>query len=346
MRILLANQTLSLLAGSETWTATLARQLKKSGHDVACFAFELGEISQQLEREGIRCISEIPDGDSSPFSIVLEPAFDANFDFIIANHYEVTKYLRSRFRNTNIISTVHGVLHFADTPQGRIEAPEHPAVGCADQFIAVSEEVQAKLMNDYGVESVVIRNFFDLDHFKAKRKISMPKPKQILVNTNYATKDDPEIAVLRDVAKHYGAKLAAIGQNFTQTTDIKRAIEDADIVIGMGRSVLEGVAMGRLGIVHGRWGTGGILNEENVNTLRACNFSGRNSGGDLWTAERFIEEIDAHYREKTIEFGLSYIRNEHAVEKAAQEYVMLGSAERTPEEAPIPKARFLSKEKV
>jgi len=344
MRILLANNTLALLAGSETWTATLAEQLKKAEHDVTCYSPTLGIISEGLEKAGIRCVDNLPSSDASrPFSFVLEPKLDLDFDFIIANHHDVTSALRDRFPDKNIVSTVHGVLHTMRGANGQsVPAPEHPAIGKADVFVAVSEEVQAKLAADYGIDAVIVRNFFDTERLTASRPPEPGRPKQFLVNTNYADRNDPEIRVVKAVAEHYGAKLAAVGQNFTRTSDTRRAIEDADVVFGMGRSVLEGVAMGRLGIVHGRWGTGGIVNERNVPTLRACNFSGRNSGGDFWTVERFIEEIDANYRPEVLAWGADYVRREHDSRKAAEEYVALGSATRVPKPAAIPKLKFQS----
>jgi hypothetical protein len=347
MRILLGNQTLALLAGSETWTSTLARALKAMGHEVTCFSPALGVISAKLENDGIRCIDDV--GSSSgakPFSIVLEPAAPSDFDFIISNHHDITTILRDRFPSKTIVSTIHGVLHTTQGPRGEtLIAPEHPAIGKADIYVAVSEEVQAKLMADYGIKSVIIRNFFDLEAFLPVRTPSEGRPKQFLVNTNYAGRDDREIKLIKEVAAHYGARVAAVGQNFTQTDDVRRAIEDADVVFGMGRSVLEGVAMGRLGIVHGRWGTGGVVNEKNIDVLRACNFSGRNSGGDFWTKERMIEEIDANYKPEVMSWGVGYVAREHNVKKSAQEYIMLGSAVRTekpPAPAPLPKLKFQS----
>lgn len=325
MRILLGNQTLSLLAGSETWTATLARQLKKMGHDVTCFSPSLGVISEGLEADEIPCRDSIRTRGIRPFTILLEPFEDNRYDLIIANHYEVVRFLRIQFPDVPIVSTIHGVLHMMKDPKtGKdVPAPEHPALDAkVDQFVAVSEEVQAKLRADYAIDSIVIRNFFDFDVLQAKRPISPGKPKHILFNTNYATKDDPETKVLSDVARHYGARLIAVGQNFVMAPDMARALEDADVVVGMGRSVLEGVCAGRLGIVHGRWGTGGVVNDRNIGVLRACNFSGRNSGGDFWTKERFIQEIDANYNDETIAWGREYALRDHNVAVAVEKFLI------------------------
>jgi len=270
---------------------------------------------------------------SRPFSIILTPKENDDFDLIIANHHQVVTVLRNRFPRVPIVSTIHGVIHRMKDARGQdIDAPEHPALEAkVDQFVAVSEEVQAKLNNDYALDSVIIRNFFDVSRFKAKRQVTPDRPLRIMFNSNYALKDDQETQVLAEVARHYGGRLMAVGQNFAMNKNMMEAIEEADIVIGMGRSVLEGVCAGRLGIVHGRWGTGGVVNERNINVLRACNFSGRNSGGDLWTADRFIEEIDANYNEKTIEWGRNYVLREHNAASAADKYLLFaGKKEEVP----------------
>lgn len=325
LRILLGNQTLALLAGSETWTLTLAFALKKMGHDVECFSPQLGIIAEKLKAGGIVCHREMTTSGFKPFSILLEPAKNFNYDVIISNHNEVVSYLRSQFPKKPIISTIHGVMHTMKDRKGKeMMAPEHPALEAGvNQFVSVSEEVQEKIRREHNIDSTIIRNFFDINKFTSKRPVCADKPKQFLVNTNYADARDPEIELIRQVAKHYGAKIAAVGQNFAQTDDLSKAIEDADVVVGMGRSVLEGVCAGRLGIVHGRWGTGGVICEENVEELRRCNFSGRNSEGRMMTKEEMIAEIDKHYNARTIEWGKKYIRTQHNAAIAAEAYIAI-----------------------
>lgn len=339
MRILLANSTLSLLAGSETHTATLARQLKRVGHEVYCFSPKLGVISDGLAKDGIRSTDSL--FMVKPFSIVLEPEFPSSFDLILSSHHDVTSFLRGRFPDARIISTIHGVIHKMIDDNGReVIAPEHPAVGKADVFVSVSEEVQNVLRNEYGIESTIIRNSFDLEKMMTDKKPNLPKPKQFLINTNYSLREDNEVQLIKRVADYYGAKLAAVGQNFVQTPDVREAIEASDVVVGMGRSVLEGVAMGRLGIVHGRWGTGGIICEESVDVLRKCNFSGRNSGGDFWTFERLVKEIDRLYTAENMEWGRNYVESEHDISKAVENYLNLGGENET--NVPVRKAKFQS----
>lgn len=319
LRILLGNNTLSLLAGSETWTMTLALQLKAMGHHVACFSPDLGVIANKLQEQGIQSYMDLNNGFIKPFSVVLEEDIDHNYDVIISNHWHIVEFLRAQYPKTPIISTIHGIIHI---DQGQ-KAPEHPALNSGvNQFISVSEEIREKLLTDYNIQSDLIRNFFDIQRLSTLRPANKT-PKQLMINTNYAGKGDPEIEVIREVAKHYGARVAAVGQNFTQSVDLTRAIEESDVVFGMGRSVLEGVAAGRLGIVHGRWGTGGPIIERYINDLKYFNFSGRNSGGKIATAEEIIAMIDMCYNPENLEWGKKYIAREHNVVLAAEEFVRI-----------------------
>lgn len=321
LRILLGNNTLALLAGSETWVYTLALKLKEMGHYVACYSEYLGIISEKLEEAGIRCFDRLSGNGATPFSFVLEENTNHDYDVIIANHNHVVEFLRSRFPTKPIISTIHGVIHF-DT-DGSI-APEHPALTSGvNQFVSVSEEVQDKLKKDYGLDSLVIRNGFDVKKFNTL-KPAQSSPKQFLVNTNYADKDDAIIKNIREAARMMGARVIAIGQNFAQSFDITRQIELSDVVFGMGRSVLEGVAAGRLGIVYGRWGMGGPVIESNIDALRRKNFSGRNADPSAnCSADDIVSMINKHYSVQNLEWGKQYIARDHNVAFTAEQYVKI-----------------------
>lgn len=329
LRILLGNNSLNMFAGSELWTYTLAVALGRMGHHVACFSPDLGVISHELGKENILSYSGFSGKNVQPFSPVFEEHVDHQYDIIIASHHHIVSELRNIFPKTPIISVIHGIIHFfkeapaLESSQNPDEwAPEHPALSAGvNQFVAVSEEVREKLKKDYNIDASLIRNFFDLKRFSDTRPVSFP-PKQFFVNTNYAGPHDPEIEIVREVARYFGAKLVAIGINFTPTFSVETALRDSDIVFGMGRSVLEGVATGRLGIVHGRWGTGGVVCEKNIEELRSCNFSGRNSSG-LATKEEIIAMIEEYYKPETIAWGIQYMKREHNVETAADSFIRI-----------------------
>lgn len=319
MNILLGNNTLSILAGSETWTLTMAKEFKRQGHEVTAYSPDLGLIATKLEAEGIKCYKEI-DGESGirPFSAILEEGLKTP-DVIICNHYDICIYLRKKYPNTPIIATIHGILH--KKPDTNEIWPEHPAVDAnINQYIAVSEEVKDLLSKAYGIDSKIIRNSFDLNRFNKSGKIKT-KPEIFLLNSNYSNVKDPVSAVMKEVANHYGAQLQGVGENFVKTYEVEKIIKDVDVVVGMGRSLLEGVCMGKLGICHGRWGTGGVLTPESVKTIRINNFSGRESNGQILAAQDIICQIDKYYNQKNIDEMYKYIKAEHNIEKAAKKYL-------------------------
>lgn len=304
IKILLGNNSLMTLAGSETYYLTLAKELKKQGHDVNAYSPLLGIIAKKMEESGIECYSGLPNKD---------------YDVIIASHYHIVDSLRKAYPDTQIISVIHGIIHIVDEVK-KTWALEHPAINSrVDQYVAVSEETRDKLKDDYNIDAKVIRNFFEIEDCPIN-----DKPKQILFNSNYTQKNDDYFKTIVEVANHYKADLLAIGEGFFQTPNIKEAIKQSDIVVGMGRSVLEGVAMGRIGVIHGRWGTGGILSPNNYKELQRANFSGRNNKGKWMTAKEIITEIHKNYYDK--EWRMDYMRENHNVEKAAKEFIKLYEA--------------------
>ena len=301
MKILIANNTLSILGGSETYYLTLAKELKKQGHNVHGYSPLLGIIARKMRENGIECYSGLP---------------NKNYDAIIASHYHIVDSLREAYPDTPIISVIHSPLHIVDKFK-KTWGLEHPAINSrVEQYVAVSEETQEKLKDDYNINAKVIRNFFEIKEYPINNK-----PKQILFNSNYTQKKDDYFKTIVKVANHYKAGLLAIGEGFFQTPNVKEAVKQSDIVVGIGRSVLEGVAMGRIGVIHGRWGTGGVISPKSYKELREANFSGRNNQGKWMTAEEIVAEIDKHYQDT--KWRLDYMRENHNVKKAAKTFIDL-----------------------
>lgn len=328
MKILLGNNTLDILAGSETWTYTLALALKKLGHEVTAFSPVLGTIAMKLSAEGIKCVKEIG-GDNSvrPYNPVFEET-EGSFDVIICNHHDISVYLRSKLPKTPIIATIHGILH--KSPDGQIW-PEHPALGgVVNQFVAVSEEVKDILKFDYNLDSVIIRNFFDLERFKKDKKLP-EKPKAFLVNSNYWGVGDPINNAILDAARILDCKLLGIGVNFSPTFEVEKIMEDVDVVFGMGRSIMEGAAMGKLAYCHGRWGTGGAITPDRYEELKRRNFSGRDDlwqkrPGEVWTGEKIAQDIKDNFNQKNVDAIYKIIKKDHEVISAAKKYVEIAES--------------------
>ncbi len=335
LKILMGNNTLDWLAGSETFTYTLANALKKLGHEVTAFSPHLGFIAMQLEKDGIKCVSGFSQKqEAHKFQLALEEESDEGFDIIICNHYEITKFLHFRFPEVPIIATVHGILH-ADVNTGQIW-PEHPVTEFkVDQYVAVSEEVQSLLKDVYGIESVIIRNFFDLEIFKWQ-DYAGNVPKNFLINSNYLNLEDESVKTLKEVVKHFGGQFKAVGGNFSGSWDLQEIIKTVDVVVGMGRSVMEGFAMGKIALVQGRWGTGGVITPETYEAIRKTNFSGRNSEGKYATKEELIAMIEGAVNVKQFEWQKETILKEHNAQEAAKRFLEIAERLRHENNRPNP----------
>jgi len=338
MKILLFNNTLSLLAGSETYTLTLATELKRLGHEVTAYSPHLGLIAAKLEGIGVKCVDSLStheSGQIEPFNPILVEDI-GNFDVAIGAHYDRTKEVRQKFPNLPIIAICHGILH--SNPETGEIYPEHPVTDMiVEQYVAVSEEVQGLLKSVYNIESVVIRNFFDLNRFKKQGKLPK-KPSTILVSSNYWGVESDINKIIKEVANYYKAKFVGIGANFATTYETDEIIKEADIVFGMGRSVMEGVCAGKIGVVHGRWGTGGVINGASHKVLKLTNFSGRKFVDDiaskraedlmnpLFSAEEIIAQIDAAWNQESVDETYAIIKKEHDVKVAAKKFLDIANS--------------------
>lgn len=317
----MGNNTLSLLAGTETWTETLAKEFIKLGHKVTLYSPSLGYIATKLEGVGAHCINSLQTEDGlKRFDFVMQEG-NGKFDIIICNHNQITKDLHAAYPDIPIIATIHGIIH-KDANTGQIW-PEHPVTEFKiDQFVSVSEEVQQMLKKQYGLESVIIRNFVDTKRFEKKKKMNK-HPKTFLINSNYWGTDSPINAAIKEVANHFEAKVMAIGTNFVPTYEVEMVLEDCDIVFGMGRGLIEGMSAGCLAVCMGRWGTEGPITTKNYESIRSSNFSGRSADGKLLTPQDLVAYIKDAYTKKNIDEMHNLVLENHNVKKSAKEYIKI-----------------------
>jgi len=73
------------------------------------------------------------------------------------------------------------------------------------------------------------------------------------------------------------------------TADARRHIREADVVLGMGRVVLEGIAEERRAVLVGYKALHGVITTENFDSFRRSNFSGR--GAPEKSADEVVNEL-------------------------------------------------------
>ncbi|RJQ18403.1 MAG: hypothetical protein C4560_07620 [Nitrospiraceae bacterium] len=272
MKILITNTTLCNFYGSQTFTYALARELKQKGHKVFCFTTQPGNVAERLEAEGIPVatdMSKIPD----------------DIDIIHAHHRHESLLAFAGFRNTPMIMACHGVLPWQEQPlKSRMNIV---------RFVAVSEEVRDHLISNHGLTEdriSIIRNGIDLRRFCSIKPINNSL-KNILFLSNHSSPEP--VNVIRQVCEEKGIGFERIGFPTENVWNVEDHINGADLVVTLGRGVLEAAACKRLVVVYDYNGADGLVTKENFAVLRKRNFSGR-TNRLRYTVEEFSKVIEQY----------------------------------------------------
>lgn len=99
-------------------------------------------------------------------------------------------------------------------------------------------------------------------------------------------------------------------------SDMAPFYQVSDVVIGMSRVAMEGMACGKPAIIAGPSGDYGLVTEDNVQALEAVNFTSREAPKPVTPAVLASEiraVLDSHGTEEAARFGLEYVRRHHSV---------------------------------
>lgn len=255
MKVLMTNVQL-MCGGSETWTYTMAKQLISRGHSVEFYSVRCGEWKPHFDKLG-----------------TVHQHFNDNYDLILCNHNSCQQVISSK--SCPMIRTCHG-------PEVRCEQPMRGA----DYYVSVSPEVQ-KNLEKRGFTSEVIRNGIDADLYKPTRE-----PQETAETVLYMTDFPDMVPTIRNACEKLGLKLNVIGFGNKVWEPVKE-LDEADIVISLGRGAYEGLMMDKQVLVYDQIGDG-WLNPRTWPTFVDRNCSGRTNRYE-WT-ERAFEKLLQEYQ--------------------------------------------------
>lgn len=296
----MCNNSLSLIAGSETAVFSMAVELQKRGHTVTAFSFNLGVVSDKLKKLGIECVDNLA-------------GRRRDFDVAICNHFDPTNYVKANCPNIPIISTIHGI----------IGGPETPPL-YADAFVAVSEEVQALLKTKYEVDSTIIRNGVDLERFKENNPRGL-KLKTALLSSSYVNRGNETFKKIYDACRIMNIELHATGKDFAWVWNIEEIYQKVDLVFTLGRGCLEAMSCNRAAMVVGHWGRNqelsadGMVTFDNYEEIRKNNFSSRRFRKD-WGTKDIVNELSKY---NGLDNYRPLIEANHDIRKTADQYISL-----------------------
>lgn len=284
MNILVATNHLEKIGGTESYTYALVYELVKRGHNVEYFTFYKGEISDRIEALGVKFRSRF------------------FYDLILANHYTTVDHL---YKRGYIIQTCHGTTIGVELPSSK-----------ANYHVAISQEVHDYLLKK-GFQNSIIYNGINCNRFYPQKSAST-KLKKILSLCQSEEAND----LIKAACQQLGISFQKIDKYLDNVWDIENQINNADLVIGIGRSLYDAMACGRPVIsfdcrsYSGNYGDG-YLTPSTIYQSLNYNCSGRHSK-KRWTSSTLIEEIRKYNANDGLffrDFALSHLNIEHAVDQ-------------------------------
>lgn len=227
---------------------------------------------------------------------------DMKFDLAIINHNSCLKQLT--YLPCKKIFTSHGIL----------PSLEQPIQG-ADYYVSVSEEVQEHL-KDLGFNSIVIRNGIDTELYKSTKPTNK-KLTNVLFSSHY---QGSALNIIKQACKELDLNLTIIGKGNEVSNPIDY-INEADLVIGLGRTAYEAMSCERNVIIYDYNGADGFVTPETIKDYRKNNCSGR-------YRKKFlnVEELKELFKLYDSELGSKlreYIIDNNNIKKTVQQYLSI-----------------------
>jgi len=294
----MTNWRVTWFSGSDTYLYTLSKELKKRGHKVVLFTEYAGLASRFFLKEGIEVWNNLPE--KNQFELKTEEEFDV----IHGHHNSTLKIVDTRYPDVPKLFVCHGVLPNQETPPEGVEI---------SKYIAVSQETKEERMKkQFNIDAEIIPNPIDLERFYPLKNFKFRKNKlRIVIISNYFGSQWDAKELIQAV-ENLGAELNVIGSGGIMTNNPAPYVQQADIVISLGRGILEGMACGKPVIIgdYNGW-DGPIIDEKSYDEIKINNFSGRRYQKHL-TSEQVEQEILA-----VVQMGLEKIgkNNREIIEK-------------------------------
>jgi hypothetical protein len=302
MRILLGTLELGAIGGVATYTLTAASELQLLGHEVTVFAAETGELAEEADRRGIRVASG-------------EAALPDDCDVIYAQDRPTAYLLAERYPDRPQALCVHS----GSSELDRWHPPQLPGVVSA---AVVLHDRLARRVEAFAepVEVVRLRQPVDLSRFAPRSAIG-ETPRRVLLLGNFPLPDRRELIVRAcDRVGLECIERGRFGPRFTLAPE--REINQVDIVIGIGRAIVEAMACARAAFAYGYAGGDGWVTPESYPALEAVNFAQATADDAMVTPESLAETL-REYSRSMGSVNLDLARLHHSAARHAEELVTL-----------------------
>ncbi len=296
MEIVLGMFRLRGPGGTEHYTLVVAEHLQRLGHQVTIFTEETGSMAELARSRGLRLTTH-------------EDELPAEVDVVYAQESITAYRLAARYRKAPLVVAVHAVDYDLSVP------PQLPELVSA---VVVTHERAARRARAFAVaaELVRLRQPVDIARLTPRASLREP-PRRLLALGNYLQGD--RARVIDDACAGLGIEVVHVGAHNEGGPVLEPAgvLNDADIVVGKARVIVEAMACGRAAYVYDTFGSDGWITPDSYERLEADNFSGQTGSPPVGVArlrrdlELYRPDMGAANRELAV---VNHSANKHAVE--------------------------------
>jgi glycosyltransferase involved in cell wall biosynthesis len=304
MNILVASNNLKT-TGLGTFIYTQVSELISRGHNVDVVTFHNGKVGEKLSSNVIELDN-----------------VKKSYDLILTHQNDITFELINRNVSGYVIFTVHGLVYENDIPN------EH-LLHYVDKVFCVSQVIQ-KFLSKKNIDSSLIYQLVDCERFSPK---NMLREKNIKVLSMVRGELNTMIRCACEILDYeYIGWQKPVDYYFHLNDEddvifnVEDRINEADIVVGIGRIIYESLSCGRNALVfdareyQGNLGDG-MVTPDNIDNFIMDNFSGRynNKSFDL---ENLVEELKK-YDSTYSNFFRNHIKTNFNVKDLIDKYLEL-----------------------
>lgn len=304
MRVLITNNSLSYLAGSEMFVVELAKALKRRGHQPIAYSKNIGAISELLKAAKVPVVSDLDLLAEAP-------------DVIHGQHHMEAVAAILHFPSTPAIYVAHGWVPWQETA---------PKIGNIKHYVAVSELIRQKVATSVGIPSQqveLIPNPVDTFRFSRKEPLRT-QPETAIIFSNYASPNSRYAQLILAACQKVGIKsvriIGSIADSGTENPELELA--KTDIVFAVGRSAIEAMSSSCAVIVASPDGLGGMVTPDNVNQMCNKNFALDCLNERRLTVGDLVSELKK-YNIDNITSVTSFIKSNLDIDEIIENYITL-----------------------
>lgn len=253
MKILMTNHGLVQRGGSESYLETVSAELRRLGHEVVFFSQHVGKFGERLREAGYQVIDDPAD-------------LPRDVDVVHGQHADAVASVRTRLPRTPLVFATHSwFVNALEDPMPELGAAAIVAFNrlTHDRMSAHVASQGARLVR---MTQPVTLSFADT----ARVPIDVVPRRAVAVSRQMRALP----ARLEAACADLGIEFDWVGGERRSSDDARRQMYAADVVIGMGRSALEGMAAGRAVLVADESVVAGWVDEQSYPALEDDGFTG------------------------------------------------------------------------